>query len=183
MRIYCLGDSNTYGYDPCSYFGGRYPANSRWPDLLAAKIGCQVINAGENGREIPRREYEFCQCRQISSADFLIIMLGTNDLLQGASMDTIEGRMEAFLKQLTIPKKNILLVAPPPLQLGAWVTEKSLVHASEQFALIYQRLSTKLGIRFADAANWDVRLTFDGVHFSEEGHKAFAAGIGKEIIR
>ena len=54
MRVLCFGDSNTYGYDPRSYFGGRYPAISRWVDLLAAKTGWDVINAGENGREIPR---------------------------------------------------------------------------------------------------------------------------------
>lgn len=28
MRVMCLGDSNTYGYDPRSYLGGRYPASS-----------------------------------------------------------------------------------------------------------------------------------------------------------
>ena len=25
-RILCFGDSNTYGYDPRSYFGSQYPA-------------------------------------------------------------------------------------------------------------------------------------------------------------
>ena len=29
MRIACLGDSNTYGYDPHSPFGGRYPYEIR----------------------------------------------------------------------------------------------------------------------------------------------------------
>ena len=32
-RVLCFGDSNTYGYDPRSFFGGRYPG--RWTDLLA----------------------------------------------------------------------------------------------------------------------------------------------------
>ena len=35
----------------------------------------------------------------------------------------------------------------------------------------------KLGIYFADAGAWNIELTFDGVHFSEEGHRAFARGI------
>ena len=26
MTLLCYGDSNTYGFDPRSYFGGRYPA-------------------------------------------------------------------------------------------------------------------------------------------------------------
>ena len=29
MKVICFGDSNTYGYDPRSYFGGRYPRDSR----------------------------------------------------------------------------------------------------------------------------------------------------------
>ena len=29
MKILCIGDSNTYGYDPRSYLGDRYPAEVR----------------------------------------------------------------------------------------------------------------------------------------------------------
>ena len=39
MRVMCLGDSNTYGFDPRSYIGDRYPAECRWVDILAAKTG------------------------------------------------------------------------------------------------------------------------------------------------
>ena len=42
MKILCFGDSNTYGYDPRSYFGGQYPARHRWVDLLAQKLNCKV---------------------------------------------------------------------------------------------------------------------------------------------
>lgn len=35
----CFGDSNTYGYDPRGYFGDRYGAEDRWPDLLAKQTG------------------------------------------------------------------------------------------------------------------------------------------------
>ena len=30
MKVICYGDSNTYGYDPRSWLGGRYDADSRW---------------------------------------------------------------------------------------------------------------------------------------------------------
>ena len=39
MKVICFGDSNTYGYDPRGYFGGRYDADSRWVDILAANTG------------------------------------------------------------------------------------------------------------------------------------------------
>lgn len=35
MTLLCYGDSNTYGFDPRSYFGGRYPAEVRWTHRLA----------------------------------------------------------------------------------------------------------------------------------------------------
>lgn len=180
MRVICFGDSNTYGYDPRAYFGGRYPAESRWVDLLTEKTGWEIINAGENGREIPRREYELIQINQILSqrpVDLLIVMLGTNDLLQGATPETATARMEAFLTQLPLSKEQILLIAPPTMQLGEWVTEKSLITASEQLAVHYETLARRLGISFADAGKWNISLTFDGVHFTEEGHKTFALGL------
>lgn len=30
MKVICFGDSNTYGYNPRTWLGGRYDANSRW---------------------------------------------------------------------------------------------------------------------------------------------------------
>ena len=81
MRLLCFGDSNTYGYDPRSYFGGQYPAEHRWVDLLAKKLNCTAVNAGENGREIPRREGELQRFDLMLSnqkpLDLLIVMLGS----------------------------------------------------------------------------------------------------------
>ena len=80
MKILCFGDSNTYGYDPRFFFGSQYPAQHRWVDLLAQKLGCKVVNAGENGREIPGREGELQRFDSILTnqmpVDLLIIMLG-----------------------------------------------------------------------------------------------------------
>ena len=43
--ILCYGDSNTYGYDPQSPLGGRYPPQVRWPDQLAAlQPDRQIVN-------------------------------------------------------------------------------------------------------------------------------------------
>ena len=37
------------------------------------------------------------------------------------------------------------------------------------------RLSEAQAAAFADAGEWDIPLAFDGVHFTEEGHRRFAA--------
>ena len=53
----CFGDSNTYGYDPRSYLGSRYPTEERWTGILKGR-GWEILNCGENGREIPHRASE-----------------------------------------------------------------------------------------------------------------------------
>ena len=180
MRMLCYGDSNTYGYDPRGFFGDRYPKESRWVDILAEKLGWQIENEGQNGREIPSRPFQYQLIRELltqRSSDVFAIMLGTNDLLRGDSAAEICSRMEAFLRFLQPECGQLLLIAPPPMKRGAWVTEESQIRESAKLAESYQALSQRLGIAFADAGKWNIKLAFDGVHFTEEGHRAFAEGL------
>lgn len=171
MRLLCFGDSNTYGYDPRSYLGSRYPAKVRWTDRLEEETGWEILNFGMNGRSIPRGAI------QLPAADGLMVMLGSNDLLGGCSVEDTALRMEHFLQPLLPRYPQVLLVAPPPMNYGAWVTEERLLTDSAQLAARYRALAETLCIHFADAGTWNVELSFDGVHFSEAGHKAFAAGL------
>ena len=173
MRILCFGDSNTYGYDPRGFFGDRYGAGDRWVDLLAKQTGHEVINAGANGREIPRNPYALRLLTEHAPVDIFLVMLGTNDLLQGASAKEAATRMEAFLNQLLPHCKHILLVAPP-MKRGAWVPTDALVAESIQLAEEYRLLAQKLNIPSVDTRHWNIQLTFDGVHFTEKGHHRFA---------
>ena len=181
MRVLCFGDSNTYGYDPRAVFGGRYPSEVRWTDRLAAGTGWDVVNAGENGREIPRREGElrrFTELVRREKPDCLVVLLGGNDLLQGAAPGETAERMERFLRQVpALPRERILLIGPPPVSRGAWVPSERLVQDAEELSRRYRALSEELGCRFADGGEWDVELCFDGVHFTEAGHAAFAEGL------
>ena len=182
MKLWCFGDSNTYGYDPCGFFGGRYA--TPWPELLAQETGLQVINDGKNGRMIPRDPHEhqwFHRDAEQYNADTLIVMLGTNDLLEGATAEEAAARMEAFLKQLG--NRQILLISPPPMKRGAWVPDDDLVEASRALARQYKTMAERLGIMYADAGKWDVELAYDGVHFTEEGHAHFADGLAAWLSR
>ena len=42
-------------------------------------------------------------------------------------------------------------------------------------------LAERLGVRFADAGKWDIPLAYDGVHFTGQGHKAFATKLLEEL--
>ena len=180
MRMLCYGDSNTYGYDPRGFVGDRYQKESRWVDILAQKLKWEIQNEGQNGREIPSRPFQYQRAGELltqSAPDVFAIMLGTNDLLRGYSAVVACSRMEAFLRYIQPKCREILLIAPPPMKRGEWVTEESLIAESVKLAEAYQALSQKLGIAFADAGQWNVPLAFDGVHFTEQGHRAFAEGL------
>ena len=170
MRILCFGDSNTYGYDPRGFFGGRY--DNCWTDLLT---GHTVINMGQNGREIPRNAFV------PPEHDIFLVMLGTNDLLQGASTGEAAARMERFLTGMRPLCRKILLVSPPPMQRGTWVPTDALAAESRRLAAEYQALAAKLGIRSIDTTGWNIALCFDGVHFTENGHHSFAEKMRKAL--
>ena len=145
--------------------------------------------------------------RQHSDADMLIIMLGSNDLFmtRNATAEKIAGKMRNMLvnvPELTRWKsqsavdlngsgsasgKRILLVCPPAPSDRVIFFEMigiPVLQTAERAARIMKELPEKLaavaaayGLEFADATKWNISCLFDGLHFSEEGHKALAKHI------
>lgn len=177
MKVICFGDSNTYGFDPRSYLGGRYDRDSRWVDILAARTGWTVCNQGENGRGVPRAPVCFT-----ADTDLLIVMLGSNDLLQGWRPEETAALLDRFLTGLSLPLEKLLLIAPPPIVPGAWVEGQGQIDDTIAYARCCRALAQRLGIRFADAGQWGVTMAYDGVHFTEQGHMAFAAGLLEVLL-
>ncbi len=170
MNVICYGDSNTYGYDPRSYFGEGY--DTCWVDILAEKTGWNIVNDGMNGRRISKGPLEVPR-----DTDLLIIMLGDNDLLNGFSAAQTTQRMKAFLNKLALPKDRILLIAPPPMKRGEWVPNQEWIEASRELGVAYRTLAEQTGIGFVDAGEWNIPLAYDGVHFTEEGHRIFGENL------
>ena len=177
-QIVCIGDSNTWGYDPRGFGGGRYPAAVRWTARLDSQPRWVIHNLGENGREIPHSAFALHllerQLDALAPFDGICLMLGSNDLLCGASPAAAAARMEDLLDRLGAYGAPLLLIAPPRFCSGTWVTEEGLLDASARLAGLYRTLAQDKAISFADAGEWDIPLTFDGVHFTEEGHVKFA---------
>ena len=176
MKVICFGDSNTYGYENLSYIGGRYGADSRWVDILAKRTGWNIINEGLNGREIPGKAVSIP-----TDTDLFVVMLGTNDLLQGNDVSRVTDRMKNFINGLGIEKERMLLIAPPPMKMGFWVESEELIQRSYRLAAEYELLAKELGVMFADAGKWQVEMVFDGIHFSEKGHRNFAQGLYEHV--
>lgn len=188
MKILCLGDSNTYGYDPRSYMGSRYPAEVRWTDRLASLLVSaagtaryEVINAGINGMTAARAMTAFANRIRLSQPDLFIVMLGTNDLLVGATADDTAERIMPLLDHLGRTGKPVLLLAPPLLEYGEWVQGDDVMEESQELADLYRELASQKGFRFADTDEWGIELSFDGVHFSPAGHETFARRLAEEL--
>lgn len=177
-QIVCIGDSNTWGYDPRGFGGGRYPAAVRWTARLDSQPEWVIHNLGENGREIPHSAFALRllgqQLEALAPLDGMCLMLGSNDLLCGASPAAAAARMEDLLDRLGAYGAPLLLIAPPKFCPGTWVAEEGLLGASAQLAGLYRTIAQDKAIAFADAGAWDIPLAFDGVHFTEEGHRRFA---------
>ena len=174
MTVVCYGDSNTWGYDPRSFLGDRY--DQPWPELLRALTGWEMVNAGSCGRRVPRQAVELP-----ANADLVLVMLGINDLLNGEEPETVAQRMEAYLK--TLGPVHIALVAPPALCRGEWVGSEELVRRSQELADAYRSISDLPGVRFIDTQGWSIPLCYDGVHFTEQGHRTFAEKLAWELQR
>ena len=69
-----------------------------------------------------------------ADTDLLIVMLGTNDLLQGRSPEQAAARLERFLSGISLDRSKILVIAPPPVKRGAWVPDQQLIDDSRTFA-------------------------------------------------
>ena len=110
-------------------------------------------------------------------------MLGTNDLLRGASAEEAGLRMEGLLSFIKprLEGAKLLLVCPPPMERGSWVPTDALVDESKKLGRLYREAAARQEVFFADAGDWDVELIFDGVHFSLEGHAAFARGLSAAL--
>lgn len=57
------------------------------------------------------------------------------------------------------PPIKILLIAPPSMTLGKWLPSQQLIDDSCTFAMYRRIFAQRLGIRFADAGDWNIPLS------------------------
>ena len=202
-KVFFYGDSNTYGYDPAFYTGGRYPRRSRWTTLLAERLEgtWEVAADGMPGRMIPRAgrgaDMVLDSWRAEMPVDLFAVMLGTNDLLSMRTPDAaaVAAKMENLIRcaQESLAAK-ILLIAPPqirftdpsctqPFVQGTQTYARQCLEQSTVLAQYYKDIAARCGVFYADASSWDLARAFDGVHLSLEANAVFARELEKVIRR
>ena len=81
------------------------------------------------------------------------------------------------IREITGNKRRylpLLLVAPPLMQRGTWVESEALLENARALTPLYREPAERCDAFFCDTAAWDIPVVFDGVHFSEDGHRRFA---------
>lgn len=186
-KLILFGDSNTYGYDPRGFLGGRYPEEVRWTTHVkeALKDNYEIVEEGMNGRMLPELGYGLFTTviQGLSREDVFVMMLGTNDILltNHPNVDATLQRLDSILSYVS---KNCLatfiLIAPP--YISALDQEMQLYHdCSVEMNEGYMKLAKAHNIKAIDAGSWNIEMGYDGVHFSIEGHKKFSEFLLKSL--
>lgn len=107
MRLLCLGDSLTYGYDVGQEKG--------WVSLAAAALRWEADNHGMCGDTTWGMLTRLRQLN-LSRYDAFFLMGGSNDILEDIPLRGIEANVGAMIRLLQKQKKPIYLGIPPRTQ-------------------------------------------------------------------
>lgn len=91
MKIVCLGDSLTFGY-------GVHPSNS-WVHILKQNMKCPIMKKGVNGDTTAGMLLRSYKDVIENNPTHVIIMGGTNDLLQGHSLNNVIINIQMLLSE------------------------------------------------------------------------------------
>ena len=204
-NILCFGDSNTWGYSPQD--GTRYPLDIRWTGVLQKSLGAdyRVIEEGLNGRttfinedERPLRSGSDALPILLEShrpLDFVIIMLGTNDLKVEFNLSVEEIAQGAkTLCEMVLNSEyladnipQILLVSPTHIGSTIMPDQEEFFNQAREksyrFAEHYEKVANELNIHFLDAAKIVKVSEVDGVHWDADKHVKFGKCLAQILLQ
>ncbi|BFM50052.1 SGNH/GDSL hydrolase family protein [Marinomonas sp. THO17] len=195
--ILCYGDSLTWGSVPS---GGRFPPHLRWPNILNKLLGSEhhVINFGLPGRTTiwndpfleGRNGLTYLQAalETFGPVDWLIIMLGTNDLKRHFNVGAFEAAkgVEKLIEKSKMPNgqgfanPQLLIIAPPNILSPTGAMAESFNGATEKsqyFHQHYQDITTQNHCLFLNSAGILQPSEVDGVHLDTKANEQLADAV------
>ncbi len=204
LTIVCFGDSNTFGLKPNPYpwTRQRWHPSERWPTLLSALVGFDVISEGLPGRtaasvnrgapHLDALPYLPTMMESHSPIDVVIMMLGTNDLQHAFDLkpEAITISVAALAKSIARseqannrPAPKLLIMAPPPIQEVGFrrATFAGAAAKSRALAPLYSQMANELGFAFLDAGTHAKPSQIDGIHWDAADHKSMAQAVATKL--
>jgi acyl-CoA thioesterase-1 len=161
--IVCLGDSITAGV-------GSGPGEA-YPELLAARLGTEVVNAGVSGETAAEG---LARVDQVLAEDpwLVVVELGGNDLLRRVPPEQTEQSLRGILDRLVAAR-----VVPVLVELDA--------PFGGRYLEIYERLGDEYHVPVVEDAVGEIlrdrALKSDSIHPNAQGQKVLAEAIAEEI--
>jgi lysophospholipase L1-like esterase len=163
LPVFVLGDSLSAG------FGSDLKT---WPDILAERTGRAITNLAHPGS---RLRDGLRQAELLPSGDcLLIIELGGNDLLGGATVNEFHRDLTALLRHVTQLGRTIAMFELPLLPLQNRYGEAQREVSSRLGVLLIPRRVLAGAVALPDH-------TTDGLHLSAEGHRWLASRVASWI--
>ncbi len=180
MKLVCIGDSLTFGYD--------VPAAARWTTILAKKTGMTVINQGRCGDTTGGMMFRVHHM-DLAPYDAFFFMGGSNDILRNVWPDRTLRNMAAIADRLDEERKPVCVGIPILTKnesaFFGWQDAASVGRHNDeltqyrQWLLEFARKRGYGAVDFYDAlkraeAAGGAELYADGVHPNERGYAVMA---------
>lgn len=217
LRILAYGDSNTWGWIPTQkgFPASRLTDDKRWPGVLEQQLAgdTTVVVSGMVGRTAnidllegvgivgPKLFNGSLQLPAVLASqtplDWLVIMLGTNDLQHGLQVSPQEIAQSVFALAKQAHNMNqpvyseykapkVLVIAPAALSDTSKTPLRGLFKAAEipskQLSERFQKEAEKHPeIYFLDASKFISTDGVDGVHLNSATHRTLGTAIANKI--
>lgn len=204
MRILCIGDSNTWGYNPKN--GQRL--ERRWTRLLGEMLPeDEIVEEGLCGRTLismDREKRERCGIDSLNvllmshmPVDLVLVMLGTNELktVFHTNARFIARGVREFIRTIKNPFlwekayiPRVLVISPILLRDDIREREEfytgfdeNSIEQSGHMAEEIGKVCETYGVDFMNAADYAKASGIDGIHMDEENHRKLAEAICRKI--
>lgn len=175
-KIVCIGDSLTYGYG--------VKQENVWHNLLKRNTGFRVLNRGVNGDGISGVRRRFDRDVVNERPDICFMMIGTNDLIEGAGIERIAGVVEELkTKAVRAGIEFVFLIPPYILEEDAkleWNLQGDYSGANKKLSS-FSKLLDEAEINYIDMHAYfkglpdeiKSKVYYDGIHLNKEGNGIF----------
>lgn len=198
-KIFCYGDSNTYGYNPED--GSRFDETTRWTGLLQKNLGVEhvVTNDGvcdrtgfvnnPKGLLYSAQRHLPKMLTEIEEVNIFILAVGTNDLQSeyNINFDVVEKGLVTLINLAKEKAKQIIIIPPVILDekvlKGAFSYQynRTSIDKSKKIGKVYNKVAKAQRCAYFDINKFAKPSATDGLHYDANAHKLIAKNLADFI--